>query len=397
MHGEERARRAHDALPTPIVCSATYAFASTAELRDHFEGRIEREEYGRYGNPTVESAERKLAALEGAESAALFSSGMAAITTSLLAILKSGDHVVMTSDCYRRTRQFALGTLAKLGIETTLVAPDDLAGLAQAVIPGRTRVLFTELPTNPYLRVTDLDALAAIAKQTRGLKLLVDATFATPINLRPLDRGAHLVIHSCTKYLAGHNDLLAGSIAGDAALVGAIRDFRGVLGTVLDPHPAFLLERGLKTLALRVERQNQSGLAVARFLEAHAAVRQVFYPGLRSHPDHDLASQLLTGFGGVISFRLRSDLAGTSRVIDACRLATIAPSLGGTETLIEQPALMSHYELSTEERLALGIHEDLVRLSVGIEDSDDIVRDLAQALDQVALPASVAPQLEVAS
>jgi len=384
VHGApQRSQRAHDAMPTPIVCTATYSFESTAELRDHFEGRVEREEYGRYGNPTVTSCEKKLAALDGAEDAALFSSGMAAISTSLFAMLKSGDHIVLTSDCYRRTRQFAQVTLAKFGISSTLVAPDDLSALESALIPGKTKVVFTELPTNPFLRVVDLAAVAAVVKKCRGAKLLVDSTFATPINLRPLEHGAHLVIHSCTKYLGGHNDVLAGSIAGSRALVGAVREFRGVVGSVLDPHAAFLVERGIKTLALRVRRQNESGLAVARFLETHPAVRQVFYPGLASHPEHALATRLMTGFGGVVSFRLRADLDTTSRVIDACKLATLAPSLGGTETLIEQPALMSFYELSTEERLAIGIPEDLVRLSVGIESLPDIIADLAQALEQV--------------
>jgi cystathionine gamma-synthase len=374
IHGAgARSAHAHDAMPTPIVCTATYSFTSTAELRDHFEGRVEREEYGRYGNPTVQSCERKLAALDGAEDAALFSSGMGAITTALFAMLKSGDHLVLTSDCYRRTRQFAQVTLAKFGI----------AALEAAIVPGKTKLVFTELPTNPYLRVVDIGAFAEVVRKHRGVKLLVDSTFATPVNLRPLEHGAHLAIHSCTKYLAGHNDVLAGSIAGSRALVGAVREFRGVLGGVLDPHAAFLVERGIKTLPLRVRQQNASGLAVARFLEKHPAVREVFYPGLESHPEHALAARLLAGAGGVVSFRLRADLETTSRFIDACKLATLAPSLGGTETLIEQPALMSFYELSTEERLAIGVHEDLVRLSVGIESLDDIVADLEQALATV--------------
>lgn len=384
IHGAAlRSGHAHDAMPTPIVCTATYSFTSTAELRDHFEGRVEREEYGRYGNPTVTSCERKLAALDGAEDAALFSSGMGAITTALFAMLKSGDHLVLTSDCYRRTRQFAQVTLAKFGITASLVPPNDLAALEAAIVPGKTKLVFTELPTNPYLRVVDVDAFAAVVRKHRGVKLLVDSTFATPVNLRPLEHGAHLAIHSCTKYLAGHNDVLAGSIAGSRALVGAVRELRGVLGGVLDPHAAFLVERGIKTLPLRVRQQNASGLAVARFLESHSGVREVFYPGLESHPEHALAARLLGGAGGVVSFRLKADLEATSRFIDACKLATLAPSLGGTETLIEQPALMSFYELSTEERLAIGVHEDLVRLSVGIESIDDIVADLEQALAKV--------------
>lgn len=383
VHGPGPEKKPYDAVPTPVVLSSTYAFASTAELRDHFEGRIEREEYGRYGNPTVRAAEEVLAALEGAGDAALFASGMAAITTALFAILKTGDHVVMTSDCYRRTRQFVEKTLARFGVGATLVPPGDLAALEAAIVPGKTRVVFTETPTNPYLRVADIPAVVKAAKQHRGVKVLVDATFATPINLRALELGADLVLHSGTKYLGGHNDVLAGAVCGEAGLIAAIRDVRSLLGGVLDPHAAYLLERGMKTLALRVARQNETGLRIARFLEAHPAVRQVFYPGLPSHPDHALASRLLGGAGGVVTFRVRSDLDGTSRFIDACKLATIAPSLGGVETLIEQPALMSYYELSTEERLAIGVPEDLVRLSVGIESAADIEADLDRALREI--------------
>jgi cystathionine gamma-synthase len=376
-------KKPYDAVPTPIVCSATYAFASTAELRDHFEGRIEREEYGRYGNPTVRAAEKTLAALEGAEDAALFASGMAAITTSLFAILKTGDHVVVTSDCYRRTRQFVDRALSRFGVTATLIEPGDASGIEAAILPGRTKVVFTEAPTNPFLRVIDIAAVAGAAKKHRGVKVLVDATFATPVNLRPLELGADLVLHAGTKYLGGHNDVLAGGISGSTALVGAIRDFRGVLGGVLDPHAAYLLERGIKTLALRVERQNESAARVARFLEAHPAVRAVYYPGLESHPDHAVAARQMRGFGGVVTFRVRSDLDGTSRFVDACRLATMAPSLGGVETLVEQPALMSYYELTSEERAQIGIPEDLVRLSVGVEDANDIIADLDRALSGV--------------
>ncbi len=382
IHGGEPRSKAHDAVTTPISCTATYAFSSTAALRDHFEGRIEREEYGRYGNPTVRAAERKLAALDGAEDCALFASGMAALTTTLLAMLKTGDHVVLTSDVYRRTRQFVGGFLAKFGIESTLVPPGDVAACAAAIVPGKTKLLITESPTNPYLRLADIPKLAELKKGARGLKLLVDSTFATPINQRPIELGADLVVHSCTKYLGGHNDLLAGSIAGSSALVSALRDTRGVLGGVLDPHAAYLLLRGIKTLALRVERQNRTALRVAQWLEAHPAIERVYYPGLKSHPDAAIAGQL-RGHGGVISFLVRGDLDATSRFIDACTLATIAPSLGGVETLIEQPALMSHYELTTEERLQIGIRENLVRLSVGLEDAGDLIADFTRALEGV--------------
>ena len=380
VHGGEPRKKAHDAVTTPVVLSATYVFESTREIERYFHGDIEREEYGRYGNPTVRAAEKKLAALEGAEDAALFGSGMAAITTALFELLKAGDHLVLTADCYRRTRQFAGRFLSRLGIESTLVPPGDEAALRAALRPGRTKVILSESPTNPYLRVADLPMLARARDACPGSNLIVDATFATPVNQRPLAQGVDLVMHSATKYLGGHNDLLAGAICGRAGLVQAIKDLRGVLGGVLDGHSAYLLIRGLKTLDLRVRRQNETALRIAGWLEQQPGVRRVFYPGLPSHPDHAQARAQMTGHGGVISFRLKGDAAATSRFVDACKLATIAPSLGATETLIEQPALMSYFELTTAEREAIGIYDDLVRLSVGLETADDLIADLAQAL-----------------
>jgi cystathionine gamma-synthase len=380
VHGGEARRKAHDSVTTPIVWSATYSFANTAEIERYFKGDLEREEYGRYGNPTVRAAEQKLAALEGAADVALFGSGMAAATTALFELLKGGDHVVLTSDCYRRTRQFVTRFLGRLGIVSTLVEAGDEAALRRALQPGRTKVILAESPTNPYLRIADLEIFARARDACPGANLIIDGTFATPINQRPLELGADLVLHSCTKYLGGHNDLLAGAICGRSGLVQAIKDLRGVLGGVLDPQSAFLLIRGLKTLPLRVQRQNDTALRVAHWLEEHPRVRRVFYPGLPSHPDHATAKKQMKGYGGVVSFRVRGDAKETSRVVDACRLATIAPSLGATETLIEQPAYMSYFELTPEEREAIGIYDDLVRLSLGLEDAEDVIADLSQAL-----------------
>ncbi len=377
--GGEGRKKAFDAVAQPIVCTATYAFDDTAEIRDHFEGRIQREEYGRYGNPTVRTAERKIAELDGAEDCVLFSSGMAAATTALLALLKSGQHVVMTSDCYRRTRQFVARTLPRYGIENTFVEPGDYEALEAAIRPGKTRLILAESPTNPYLRVADLPRLVAIRDRHPGVKILIDSTFATPVNQRPLEFGVNLVLHSATKYLGGHNDLLAGSLSGKASLVSGLRDLRGVLGGVLDPHAAYLLLRGVKTLDLRVRRQNETALRVATWLEAHPRVERVFYPGLSSHPDHEAAARQMSGFGGVVSFLVKGDLDAASRFIDATTLPIIAPSLGGVESLIEQPALMSFYELTTEERRAIGIFDNLVRLAVGIEDAADLIADLGNA------------------
>ena len=381
VHGGEERRKPYDSITTPIVCSATYAFQDTAEIARYFEGELEREEYGRYGNPTVRAAERKIAALEGAEDCALFATGMAAVTTTMFELLKSGDHVILTSDCYRRTRQFVRAFLSRYGVAHTLVEPGDSAGLAAAVQPGKTRLIVSESPTNPYLRVADLRALAEVRDRFRGINLLIDSTFATPMNQRALELGADLSIQSCTKYLAGHNDVLAGAISGRAPLIAAIRDLRGVLGGNLDPHAAYLLVRGLKTLSLRVERQNRTALQVAQWLESQRGVLRVFYPGLPSHPDHAVAREQMKGFGGVVSFLLEGGLREASRFVDACKLATIAPSLGAVETLIEQPALMSYFELTTQEREAIGIHDSLIRLAVGIEDVEDLIADLSQALD----------------
>jgi len=384
--GGEARVKPENSITQPIVCASTYTFTGRAELADHFEGRIEREEYGRYGNPTVRAAERKVATLDGAEDAALFGNGMAAVSTALFALVKSGQHVVMTSDCYRRTRQLVTRFLGGFGVESTLVPPGDLAALEAAIRPGRTRLVVTESPTNPYLRVADIPAFAAAVKRHRGVKLLVDSTFATPVNQRPLELGADLVLHSATKYLGGHNDLLAGSLSGRADLIAGIRDLRGVLGTVLDPHSAYLLIRGMKTLELRVLRQNASAQRIAEWLEAHPKVERAFYPGLASHPDHAVAEAQMRGFGGVVSFVVTGGLDAAAAFVDAVKLPLIAPSLGGVESLIEQPALMSFYELTTEERRAIGIEEGLVRFSIGIEDADDLISDLGQAFGMVAPP-----------
>lgn len=382
VRGGEPRQHGYGAATMPIVCTATYGFEGTQAIRDYFEGRSARGEYGRYGNPTLELAESKIAALEGADRAVLFSSGMAAITSTLWAMLRPGDHVVLTSDCYRRTRQFVRTVLARFGVEHTFVDPGDYDAIEAAIRPERTRLLFTETPTNPYLRVVDIERFAEIRKKHRRLKLIVDSTLATPVNQRPLELGADLVIHSCTKYLGGHNDLLAGVVAGEEGLVEALRDFRGMTGALLDPHSSYLLVRGLKTLALRVRQHNASALAIARWLAEQPHVTEVFYPGLEQHPDHAIAArQMIGGFGGMVSFLVEGGLDECARFIDACRLPTVGPSMGGVESLIEQTALMSFYELSTEERLAIGIRDNLVRLSVGIESTEDLIVDLRQALD----------------
>jgi len=384
VHAGEPDHRERDVITEPIRCAATYTFEDSDEIHDHFQGEIDREEYARYGNPTVAVAEQKIAALSGAEDAALFSSGMAAITTTLLAMLRGGDHVVMTDDCYRRTRQFVDETLGKFGVESTLVPPDDYDAIDGA-IRDETQLLMAESPTNPYMYVADLEKLVDIRERHSGLKVMIDSTFATPINQRPVaDFDIDLVNHSCTKYFGGHNDLLAGALCGPEGLVQAVKDFRGVTGPVLDAHSAYLLIRGLKTLELRVERQNRSAQRVAEWLEGHPDVERVYYPGLASHPTHETARRQMEGYGGVVSFLVDGELEEVSDFIDSCSIPKIGPSLGGVESLVEQPALMSFYELMPEQREAIGITGNLVRLAVGIEDSEDLIADLDAAFD--ALP-----------
>ncbi|HSE04207.1 MAG TPA: aminotransferase class I/II-fold pyridoxal phosphate-dependent enzyme [Methylomirabilota bacterium] len=377
--GETRPKPAHS-LTIPIVQTATYTFTNTQELKDHFDGKIERVEYGRYGNPTQRVAELKLAALEGAGDCLLFASGMAAMTTALFAMLSRGTHVVVTDDSYRRTRQFLNQTLGRYGIEVSTVPAGDYEALEDAIRPT-TRVLLSESPTNPYNRILDLEQFAAIGRRHR-VKTVIDATFATPFNQRPLEWGVDLVMHSATKYLGGHNDLLAGAVLGSRELVGGIRGMQGITGAVIDPFAAYLLVRGLKTLALRIERQNANAQAIAEFLAGHPNITAVHYAGLPSHREHEVAKRQMRGFGGVVSFEVRGDLDAATRVVDACAIPHLAVSLGGVESLIEQPAIMSFYELTTEERLEIGIKDNLIRYSVGIEDVDDLIADLAQALDR---------------
>jgi len=382
VHAGEPHAKPYDSVPTPIVQTATYTFKDSAEIVDFTHGDHpdpDRGEYGRYGNPTVRAVEQRLAALEGTEDAALFASGMAALTTTVLALVHGGQHVVLFRDCYRMTLEFTTDVLERFGVSHTLLEAGDVASLPAAIRP-ETRLVLSESPTNPYLACIDLHALAAACKPHRTLKSVVDATFATPVNCRPVSFGIDLVVHSATKYLAGHNDVLAGVVCGPSGLVSLVRDLRGVLGAVVDPHAAFLVGRGLKTLALRVERQNATALRLAEMLEKHPRVERVYYPGLPSHPSHAVAKAQMHGFGGVLSFVVVGGLEAASRVVDALRIPRVAPSFGGVEALVEQPAVMSYYAMTTEERAAVGIADGLVRFSVGIEEAEDLLADVELAL-----------------
>ena len=382
VHAGTNGEHPHHTLAPIIAQTATYTFENTNELERYMRGEDpdpEREEYGRYGNPTVRELEQRVAGLEQAEDGVAFASGMAALTTGILSLVKAGEHIVLFRDCYRRTRQFITTMLTRFGVEHSVVPSGDLAALEREIRPN-TRLVISELPTNPYLYCVDLGKLTALVRSKGRIRVLVDSTFATPCNLRPLELGADLVVHSATKYLAGHNDVLGGVAVGPAHIVSLLRDMRGVLGSVLDPHAAFLCIRGLKTLGLRVERQNQSALAVARALEKHPKVERVWYPLLESHPSFEFASQAMRGGGGVVSFAVKGGRAAASQVVDGCKIAKIAPSLGGVETLIEQPAIISFFELSDEELAKIEISPALIRLSVGIEETADVLADVLNAL-----------------
>lgn len=381
VHAGELRQQEANAITTPIYQTSTFWFRNSKEVTDYQEGKSDREEYGRYGNPTWRAVERKISALEGGQETVLFASGMCAATTMFMALLPENSHLIVTSDCYRRTRQFIEQFLSRMGVETTVIEPSNLEAFRDAIRPN-TELFFTESPTNPYLRVIDVPAFAEVA-HAADVRVIIDSTFATPVNHKALDDGADLVLHSATKYLGGHNDLLAGTLTGPRELIDPVRKALGVLGGIMDSHAAWLLLRGIKTLDIRMERHNANGLALAQYLEKHPKIRHVFYPGLASHPDHEVATRIMKGAGGVVTFEIDTDLEGAMRFIDATTIPYQAPSLGGVESLIELPVTMSFWDKPKEERLRLGITDSLVRYACGIENADDIIDDIEQALTKV--------------
>jgi len=385
IHGLDRVHHAHFAVSTPIVQTSNYYFENTQEVYDFMkaksEGRLIREhEYGRYGNPTQTACERKLAAIEGAERAVLFSSGMSAVILTLMTFMRRDGHIIFTSDCYRQTRDFASNLLAEFGIQVSLVDPT--AEAIEKAIKPNTNIIFTESPTNPYLRCLDLPAVVKVAKQHKVMTV-IDATLATSYNIKPLDLGVDVVIHSSTKYHGGHNDLLAGVALGSDKLMNDVYRMQRMIGAVPGPLSCFLLERGLKTFGLRMKHHNEAGLAVARMLEAHPKIEKVWYPGLDSHPDRKIAKEQMKGFGSVVTFLLRGDDAKTRKFIDSLELFLITPSLGGSESLVTQMWMMSFFDYPADYRKKIGMSDNLVRLALGLEDVDDLIADLKQALEQV--------------
>jgi cystathionine beta-lyase/cystathionine gamma-synthase len=376
--------RKNGPLSTPIYQTSTFEVTDNDEqLRatgsDHF--------YTRYGNPTNTVAEKTVAALESVDAALTFSSGMGAITTTLMALLKSGDHIVAQRDIYGGVNKFLSLWLPKMGIETTFVDTIQYEQHERAIRPN-TKLLYLESPTNPALRVVDFKKTAALAKQHKLISM-IDSTFGTPVNQRPAEFGIDLVVHSGTKYLGGHSDLICGVVAGRQDLIEKIWETRSALGNCMDPHASWILVRGMKTLAVRVARHNENAQRVAEFLSEHAKVRQVHYPFLKSHPQYALARAQMHGGGGVVTFEVEGSGEDARKLSEAMRLFTLAPSLGGVESLVSIPVLTSHLTVPPEERRKMGITEQMIRLSVGIENADDLIADMERALATVSVPQQV--------
>ncbi|RKY24405.1 MAG: cystathionine gamma-synthase [Planctomycetota bacterium] len=380
IHSGEPRRKYADSLTTPIIQTSTFVFQDSRHIEDYTKKGKEHFEYGRYGNPTAQIAERRLANLEGAEDCIVFSSGMSAITTTILSLVQSGDHIVITDDSYKKTLEFCRSYLKQFGIGCTIVPFGDYEVLEKAIRKS-TRFIFSESPTNPYLNIFDLVKIKKIADKHNVLTL-IDSTFSTPFNQRPIEFGMDIVLQSATKYLAGHNDILAGAVLGKKELIDKIRSLHKSMGGLIDPHCCYLLLRGLKTFPLRVQRQNETAMQIAGFLESHKRVKKVYYPFLESHPHYDVAKEQMAGGGGVVTFEIKGNLSTAKRFLDALKLCYIGPSLGGVETLITHPALVSYYDYTREERYELGITDTLFRLAVGLEDVEDIISDLERGLKQ---------------
>ncbi|MGA8223280.1 MAG: aminotransferase class I/II-fold pyridoxal phosphate-dependent enzyme [Candidatus Acidiferrales bacterium] len=371
--------RFHVGAPVGVqICrTANFTFSSTEEMKRWAEGKSPAYIYTRYGNPTLTLAEEKLAALEGAEAAIVSASGMAAISSALLAVLKAGDEVISLRQTYGGTYRLMRDNFPRLGIVVRHVEAD-LAGIERLVNP-RTKALYIESPTNPTLRLVDLQKAVAFAKEW-DLVSMVDNTFASPVLQKPIELGFDLVLHSATKYLSGHSDIIAGAAAGRRTLINEIRHNIINLGGSMDPEAAFLLIRGMKTLEVRMQRQCQSAMKLARYLEKHPRVARVHYPGLASHPDHALAKRQMKAFGAMLAFDLKGGLKAARRFCDRVRLFLLAASLGGVDSLAILPIYSSHYNMSLAELRAAGLEPGTVRVSVGLEDPQDLLEDLRQAL-----------------
>lgn len=382
IHDQHTTERKIGAVAQPIVPAVAYSFENHKMASDTVSGKEDGIYYGRYGNCTLRAFEEKMAALENGEAALGLGSGMAAISSTLFGVLQNGDHLIVTKDVYGGTYHFLTTLAPRCGISFSLVDCTDIDCIVKAIQPN-TKAVYIETPSNPLLTILDIKAIAQVTKQY-DLPLIVDNTFMSPCLQKPLELGADIVIHSATKYLNGHGDVMAGVIVADAKFIHFIRQqIMGDLGQVLSAWDAFLILRGLKTLGLRMERHCSNAHKIATFLENHPIVEKVYYPGLKSHPQYEIADRQMKGMGGIVSFEMKGGSATATAFIDALKLSMISFSLGDPETLVQHPATMTHSSLPETERLAAGITDGLIRLSAGLEDIEDIVADLEQAFDKV--------------
>jgi methionine-gamma-lyase len=380
VHAGQELDRSTGAVVVPIYETSTFAFSDAEQGARRFIGAEEGYIYTRLGNPTTRALERSLAELEEGEDARACASGMAAINTAVLSLVNKGDHVVTTESLYGGTAKLFFDILPKFGVQFPVVdlsEPKDVEG----AIRENTKIIYVETPANPTMKLTDIKATSKIAKE-HGIITMVDNTFMSPYFQQPLKLGADVSIHSLTKYLSGHSDVIGGAIITSKAIIGLIDPVLRNTGATLGPFDAWLTLRGIKTLAVRLDRHNKNALKIARFLETHPKIKIVNYPGLQSHPQHELARKQMTGFGGVLSFEVKGGLGAAKKLMNSVSLCTLAVSLGAVESLIEHPASMTHFIVPKEERLKIGITDSLVRLAVGIEDAEDIISDLNQALEK---------------
>lgn len=381
VHGGKEPKFPIGAVAQPIYQTSTFIFESTAKVKRFQEGDPSLYLYTRYGNPTIKAAEEKIAQLEGGEEGLVFTSGMAAISTTLLTLCSSGDKIIATRSLYGGTHHLFMSILPRLGIQVNYVDSETLEPFSK-LIDKSTKVFYIETPTNPNLKIVDIKKVVALAKKY-NLTTVIDNTFATPYNQKPIKMGIDVAIESGTKYLAGHSDLIVGTVVGKKSFIKKASYFRKILGGSCDPLGAYLLLRGMKTLAVRVEKQNQNGMAVAKFLEKNPKVKRVFYPGLPSHPQYNLAKSQMKDFGGMVTFEVGAGLKGATKVIDSFKLILNASSLGSVESLASLPILTSHYGFSKEDLKKTDVTSGMIRLSCGIEETPDLISDLKQALNKL--------------
>ncbi len=381
VHGGEETKFPIGAVAQPIYQTSTFVFESTSKIKRFQEGDPSLYLYTRYGNPTIRAAEEKVAQLEGGNEGLVFTSGMAAISTTILTLCSTGDKIIATRSLYGGTHHLFMSILPRLGIQVNYVDSETLEPFAK-LIDKSTKLFYIETPTNPNLKIVDIKKVVALARK-HNLTTVIDNTFATPYNQKPIKMGIDVSIESGTKYLAGHSDLIVGTVVGKKSFIKKASYFRKILGGSCDPLGAYLLLRGMKTLAVRVEKQNQNGMLVANFLAKHPKVKGVFYPGLPSHPQHNLAKSQMKSFGGMVTFELAGGLAAATKVIDNFKLILNASSLGSVESLASLPVLTSHYGFSKEDLKKADVSTGMVRISCGIEDTVDLISDLKQALNKL--------------